>query len=47
MKVKHVLISAGTLLAVLLLKDFISDKIKSRKKPQIIVYNNWKKVKTS
>lgn len=41
MKAKDVLISAGVLLAVLLLKDFISNKINKRKKPQVIVYKTW------
>lgn len=42
MKAKDVLISAGVLLVVLLLKDIISDKIKNKSKPQIIVYKTWR-----
>ena len=42
MKAKDVLISAGTLLLVLLLKDYISEKINRKKKPKIIVYKTWR-----
>lgn len=42
MKIKDVVICAGTLLAVLLIKDYITNKINKKKKPQIIVYKNWR-----
>lgn len=42
---KYILINAVVTLAVLFLKDYISNKINKKERPKIIVYNTpkWKR----
>jgi len=41
MKTKDIIICAVTLLGVLLIKDYITNKVNKKKQPKIIVYKKW------